>query len=48
MFDLNKQINKNVSLTFLFEKVIPDIMRHWGLDINTKDSNIQKKMMTQG
>ena len=48
MHEIDRPTNKNVSLVWLFEKVIPDIMGAWGMPIDTKNSNIQKKMMTQG
>ena len=48
MHEVDKSVNKNISLEWLFRTVIPDIMGKWGMPIDTKDSNIQKKIMTQG
>lgn len=47
IYDLEKSNNRNISLTFIFERIIPDVMKYWGISVDTKTSNIQKKIMNQ-
>lgn len=49
--DLENSNNRNVSINFIFQKVVPKIMEEWGqnVDFNSdKVKNLQKKMSIPG
>jgi len=43
--DLERSRDNRISMMFVYEQIVPKIMKQWGYDVNPDD---QKKMSIQG
>lgn len=45
--DIERSKNRALSLSFLYNDIIPAVFKQWGLDLDTSTSNIEKKIMSR-
>lgn len=48
MMDIERSNNKALSMTFVFNTIVPGVFAQWKVPLNTSNSNIEKKIMSQG